>query len=203
MQNKLTFCTAEFRRFKYVCRVTGLFYFVLAIIPTLVSILFINCYSRILTVCYKNEKENTFHFPNDKVNSCTQSPIFIKVFFCVPYAQLLRHLNSDCGRQIAHNVRNYKQASWWKIQNEQPQRRRICQDISPDSMSYISGRHSINTIRLACLIGELSNLPTTSTHSTVCTHTAGTAGKLHLACARWGIKVGGRFLETEYHRSLS
>ena len=37
-----------------VCRVTELFAFVLEIIPTSVSIEFINCYSRILTVCFKN-----------------------------------------------------------------------------------------------------------------------------------------------------
>jgi len=47
------------------------------------------------------------------------------------------------------------------IQNEQPQRRSICQVISPVSISYISGRHSINKIRLACPCGRIINLANT------------------------------------------
>jgi hypothetical protein len=34
--------------------------------------------------------------------------MFIFVRFCVPYVQLLQHLDSDFGRQIAVQVGNYK-----------------------------------------------------------------------------------------------
>jgi hypothetical protein len=57
---------------------------------------------------------------------------------------------------IANKKRN-------KIQMEQPQRRSICQDISPVSNSNISGRHCVNKIRSAVRIAELSILSTTST----------------------------------------
>ena len=33
------------------------------------------------------------------------------VQLCVPYVQLLQHLDSDCGQQIAVHVCNYKQES--------------------------------------------------------------------------------------------
>jgi len=56
-------------------------------------------------------KKNSFHFPKDKINFYTQFALFIIVPFCVTYAHLLRHMDSDCGRQIAQNVRNYKEES--------------------------------------------------------------------------------------------
>jgi hypothetical protein len=35
--------------------------------------------------------------------------MFIFVKFCVPYVELLQHLDSDCGREIVLKVYNYKQ----------------------------------------------------------------------------------------------
>jgi hypothetical protein len=60
-----------------MCRVAELFCFVLEIIPNSVLIPSINCYSLILTVCYKNEK--IFYCSQDKINFYKPSSIFITV----------------------------------------------------------------------------------------------------------------------------